>query len=100
MSQIQFGRNFRSFEKFYDWFHIGACVIAVLLAAASFLDPEHSMKLFPLIFLDAAALNGVLAFARFRGDARNTRRMSGLAFALLSLILLALAFVCGKVVWA
>ena len=53
-----------------------------------------------MIFLDAAALNGVLAFARFRGDARNTHRMSGLAFALLGLILLALAFVCGKVVWA
>lgn len=100
MSQIQFGKNPRSFERFYDWFHVGACAVAVLLAAASFLDSSHSMKWFPLIFLDAAALNGVLAFARFRGDARNTRRLSGLAFALVGLILLALAFICGKVVWA
>ncbi|WP_434310860.1 hypothetical protein [Hominifimenecus sp. rT4P-3] len=100
MSQIQFGTNSRSFDKFYDWFHIGACAVAILLAIASFFEPGHSMKLFPLIFLDAAALNGVLAYARFRSANRSTHRLSGLPFALVCVALLILAFICGKVVWA
>lgn len=100
MAQIQFGKNNRSFEKFYDWFHVGACGIAVVLAVASFLDRENPMGLFPLIFLDAAALNGVQAVARFRRGSASAHWLSGVALAALCVVLLALSIACGKVVWS
>lgn len=95
----QFGRNSRSFEKFYDWFHVAAAIVALALLAASLWNRESPMILFPLIFLDAAALNGVQAAARFRRGSGG-HRLSGAALALLSLAFLCLALACGRVVWS
>ena len=99
MAQIQFGRNSRSFEKFCDWFHVVAAGVAILLAVASFWDGGRTMRFFPLIFLDAAALNGVQAAARLRRGSASGQRLSGMALAILCLLLLCLAILCGKVVW-
>ncbi len=99
MAQIQFGRNSRSFEKFCDWFHVAAAAAAILLAAASFWDGRPTMRFFPLIFLDAAALNGIRAAARLRLGSAGGQRLSGIALAVLCLLLFCLAVLCGKVVW-
>ena len=96
---IRFGRNSRSFETFYDRFHVAAAAAAVILAAASFFYRTRPMGLFPWIFLDAAALSAVQAAARLRRGSGG-KRLSGVALALTAAALACLAALCGKVVWA
>ncbi|MBQ7916426.1 MAG: hypothetical protein IJ315_06520 [Firmicutes bacterium] len=101
MSDISFGKRYsRGFQKFYDGFHLVAGVVCVLLLLASMVSRENPMKFFPLIFLDAAALNLVTAYARIKTSYRRRyQRSSGFGFLLLGIIMLLLTVATGICVW-
>ena len=101
MSDISFGKRYsRGFQKFYDGFHLAAGILCVLLLFAAMVSKENPMKYFPLIFLDAAALNLVTAYAKIKSSYRRRhQRASGFGFLFLGILMLVLAVIIGICVW-
>ena len=100
MADIQFGRESRSFRKFTDIFHVVACLICLVLAAAAVLIPSYAMRIFPFIFLDGAALALLLAYMRLRSVAgRHQGTFSGLVLGFVGVLLLGLAYIGAVSVW-
>lgn len=101
MSDLSFGRRYsRGFQKFYDVCHLAAGGIAVLLLFMSMMSKDNAMKYFPMVFLDAAALNFVCAYANLKTSYRQRhQKASGLGYLLLGVLFLALTAAVAVCVW-
>ncbi|MCI8887469.1 MAG: hypothetical protein HFG70_05210 [Hungatella sp.] len=83
-----------------DWLHIIIGVLVVVMAVIAFIDPEHNMILFPLIFLLAAVLNGVNGIYRYRQSGRDKKKkVLAIGLLLIAVFLLIMTILSGISIW-
>lgn len=93
-------RNPRNSVLMMDWIHIGIGLLVVILAIFAFLNPEDNRFLFPVIFLLAAALNGINGIYRFRLSGREKKKkLAAVMQLLLAGILIAVMVVSAITIW-
>lgn len=94
------GHNPRSTMFAMDVLHIVIGLLIVVLAVITFLNAEENIVLFPVIFFLAAFLNIVSGVVKIRTALRRRKRiLSGAAFILFGVVLLALCAVSGISIW-
>lgn len=100
MQSIYFGPNPHGHRKFLDIFHGVAGALAILLVILSIGNHGTPMRFFPLIFLDAAALNLVNAYCCFcPADGRSRRMGHGILQSVVGVLLLLLTYISGCCIW-
>lgn len=100
MQSIYFGSDPRGHRRFLDIFHGVTGALAILLVILSVWNSGTPMRFFPLIFLDAAALNLVNAYCCFfPADGRSRRSGAGFLQALAGGLLLLLTYISGSCIW-
>lgn len=100
MQSIYFGSDPHGRQRFLDVIHVAAAVLAAVFVLLSLVNSGEPMRYFPLLFLDAAALNFVNAYCCFRtGDGRTRRIGAGLVQIFLGLLMLMLTYVSGTCIW-
>lgn len=67
-------KNPRNTMMYLDILHIAVGILIVLCAVLAFLDPENNRFLFPIIFLMAAFLNGVVGWYRLGVCGRDKKK--------------------------
>lgn len=93
-------RKVQSESAALDALHIITGIAVVIMAVASFLNPEQHMLFFPLIFFLAAVLNLVTGRYRLSRSKRNKKKQAGAVMQMIfGAALAALAAVSAVSIW-
>ena len=93
-------RNPRFGQLLVDVVHILICVLIVILAVLTFLDPAGHTMVYPVIFFLAAVLNGIEAAGKLKRNNRGKKQLAaGISFSFVAVILLVLTVVSASSVW-
>lgn len=93
-------RNPRSGQLLVDVVHILICVLIVILAVLTFLDPAGHTMVYPVIFFLAAVLNGIEAAGKLKRNNRGKKQLAaGISFSFMTAVLLVLTAVSAVSVW-
>lgn len=80
--------------------HVVLALSAIVLFIIAIIDTDKNKKLFPIIILIAAIMNGIDAIYKIRNLPRGKKNLSGVAVSIIiCLVLLLIAFMVGVTIY-